>query len=100
MANKKVSFRKRVFLNPVSTDETSYIHSVIESSRDGEKAWGTNMITIADCHRRTQLEFFLGDKTARRRALKKINLLISHFTDFRTALAKEIELIDNHNESE
>jgi len=52
------------------------------------------MLTIADCRRRVQLEFFLGTKQARRRSLRKIDLLINVLTKFRDALAKEIALIE------
>jgi hypothetical protein len=76
------SFRKRVFLNPVSTGQTSYILAEVESSRDGEYKWGHYMLTIADCRSRIQLEFFLGAKTARRISLKKINLLMTCSPDF------------------
>ena len=57
------------------------------------------MLTIADCRRRVQLEFFLGTKTARRISLKKINLLIEVLTRFRDALVTEstlIEKVKNH----
>ena len=99
MAIRYVSFRKRSFLNPASTDEPAYINAVVESSRNGENRWGTNMLTIADCHRRVQLEFFLGTAERRRWALKKINLLIDHLTGFRDALKQEIELIENYKKS-
>ena len=75
------SFRRRLFLNPVSTGYTSHIVAEVESSRDGENKWGHCMLTIADC-RRIQLEFFLGTKSARR-SLKKINLLLDVLTQFR-----------------
>jgi len=88
------SFRKRVFLNPVSTGDTSYILAEVESSRDGEYKWGHYMLTIADCRSRIQLEFFLGTKTARRISLKQINLLIDVLTRFREVLIKERDLID------
>jgi hypothetical protein len=52
------------------------------------------MLTLADCRRRVQLEFFLGTKDARRLALEKINLLIDVLTRFRDALQKEIALIE------
>ena len=94
MAIKYVSFRKRAFLNPASTDAPSYIHAVIESSHDGLNPWGTNMLTIADCTRRVQLEFFLGTKSARQISLKKIDLLIKILTSFRAALANEIAAIE------
>jgi hypothetical protein len=87
-------FRIRSFLNPVSTGHTAYILVEAESSRNGEYKWGTNMLTIADCRRRVQIEFFLGTKRARRNSLKKINLLIDALTRFRAALLKEIELIE------
>ena len=37
---------------------TSYILAEVESSRGGEYKWGHYMLTIADCRRRIQLEFF------------------------------------------
>jgi hypothetical protein len=93
------SVRKRVFLNPISTGQTSYILAEVESSRSGEYKWGHCMLTLADCRRRIQLEFFLGTKTARRISLKKINLLIDVLTRFREALIKESELINKCEQS-
>jgi hypothetical protein len=96
MDRKRSAFtlRLRTFLNPVSTGQTSYILAEIESSQDGSYKWGHYMLTLADCRRRIQLEFFLGTKDARRLALKKINLLIDSLTRFRDALQKEIALIE------
>jgi hypothetical protein len=54
------------------------------------------MLTIADCRRRTQLEFFLGTTRARRASLAKIDLLIKQFENFRTALRAEAGLIEQH----
>ena len=93
------SLRKRVFLSPISTGHTSYILAEIESSRGGENKWGHSMLTIADCRRRVQLEFFLGTKRARRVSLAKINLLIEVLTRFRDALIKENELIEKFEQS-
>ena len=94
MALPIISFRKRSFLNPVSTNQTSYVHAVVESSHDGEYPWGTNMLTIADCRRSVQLEFFLGTRRARRVSLAKIDLLLNILTRFRAALVKEIAAIE------
>ena len=94
MPNPVMTFRKRAFLDPASTDHTSYIHAIVESSRDGEYQWGTNILFIADCKRQIMLEFFLGTRWHRRISLKKINLLIDTLTAFRDALAQEISLID------
>jgi hypothetical protein len=96
MDRKRNAFtlRKRLFLNPVSTGYTSYVLAETESSQGGAYKWGHYMLTLADCRRCIQLEFFLGTKDARRNALKKINLLIDVLTQFRDALQKEIALIE------
>lgn len=88
------SFRRRTFLNPVATNQTSYILAHVESSRGGEYDLGDNLIHLADCRHRIELEFFLGTKRDRAISLKKINLLIDAFTQFREALTKEITLIE------
>jgi hypothetical protein len=74
MAKPDLSFRKRVFLNPISTGHTSYILAEAESSREGGYRWGNYMLIIADCRRRIELEFFLGTAQARRLSLAKIDL--------------------------
>ena len=94
MPNNIYIYRKRTFLDPVSTNHTSYIHAHVESTREGEYKFGDNMLYIADCHRQIELEFFLGTKHARKLSLRKINLLIAILMRFRDALAKEIELIE------
>ena len=88
------AFRKRLFLNPISTGYTSHILAEIESSRGGENKWGHCMLTIADCRYRIQLEFFLGTRHDRRNSLRKINLLIDILTRFRDVLQTEIALIE------
>jgi hypothetical protein len=90
----KASFRRRVFLNPASTDQSSYILVHVDSTNNGEYPWGTNMVNIADCQRKIELEFFIGTRTARRISLAKINLLIKVLTAFRDALLKEITLVE------
>ena len=88
------AFRKRLFLNPISTGYTSHILAEIESSRGGENKWGHCMLTLADCRHRIQLEFFLGTKHGRRNSLRKINLLIDILTGFRDVLQTEIASIE------
>ena len=51
------------------------------------------MITLADCRRQIQLEFFLATPQVRRQSLAKIDLLIDVLTAFRTALGEEAKLI-------
>lgn len=87
------TFRKRSFLNPESTNTTSYILAFVESSHGGEEKWGANLLILADCSRSIEFEFCLGNAKHRRLSLKKINKLIDTFTEFRDALTTECELI-------
>src|SRR5678809_1449517 len=87
-------FRKRVFLASISTGHTSYILTDVESSRGGENKWGHCMVTLADCRRRIQLEFFLGTKQTQRISLAKIDLLINVLTAFREQLREEANQIE------
>ena len=89
-------FRKRVFLASISTGHTSYILAEVESSRGGEYKWGHYMLTIADCRRRIQLEFFLGTMRARRESLKKLDLLLSVLNSFRAKLLAEAHAITEY----
>jgi len=58
------------------------------------------MLTMADCRRRIQLEFFLGTIRARRESLRKIDLLIRQLELFRTALRTEAGLIEQYEEKQ
>src|SRR3982751_6211515 len=92
----KSFFRKRIFLASVSTGHTSYILAEVESSRGGEYKWGHCMLTIADCRRRIQLEFFLGTLRARRESLRKLDLLLNVLGSFRKALLAEAHAITEY----
>ena len=89
-------YRKRTFLASVSTGHTSYILTEVESSRGGEYKWGHYMVTIADCRRRVQLEFFLGTLRARRESLRKLDLLLNVLNTFRKKLLVEVQLITEY----
>jgi hypothetical protein len=92
----KFLLRKRMFLTSVSTGHTSYILAEVESSRGGEYKWGHYMLTIADCRRPIQLEFFLGTVRARRESLRKLDLLLKVLGSFRTALLSEAQAITEY----
>jgi hypothetical protein len=87
------TFRRRVFLSPASTGYTSYVLAAVESSQDGEYRFGHYMLSLADCRRRIELEFFLGTALDRRQSVAKIDLLLNVLTAFRSALVTEVELI-------
>jgi hypothetical protein len=90
------SYRKRVFLAPTSTGHTSYVFAEVESSDNGEYKWGHYMLSLADCRRRIELEFFLGTALARRQSLAKLDLLLQVLNSFRTALSSEAQLISEY----
>jgi hypothetical protein len=87
-------YRKRAFLDPVSTNHTSHILAHVEDSHGGTEKHGDNLIFLADCRRSIMLEFFLGNARARKLSLRKIDLLINVLASFRDALAKEIAAIE------
>ena len=58
------------------------------------------MVTIADCRRRVQLEFFLGTVRARRESLRKLDLLLKVLSAFRKVLFKEAQLITEYERAE
>lgn len=97
---KNLFYRKRTFLASVSTGHTSYILTEVESSRGGEYKWGHYMVTIADCRRRIQLEFFLGTVRARRESLRKLDLLLKVLSSFRKVLLNEAQLITEYERAE
>ena len=88
------TFRKRSFLDPISTGHTSYILAEVESSDNGSYEFGNYLITIADCRRAIRLEFEIGNARNRRLSLKKIDLLIDVLARFRDAIQTEIEAIE------
>jgi len=92
-------YRKRTFLNSITTGYTSHILAEVESTRNGEYKWGHNMLTIGDCRRRIQLEFFLGTKRARNQSFAKIKLLLATLQDFQNALITEAELVERFEKS-
>jgi len=87
------TYRKRLFLASVTTGFTSYVFAQVESSCNGEYGAGQYLLTIADCHRSVELEFFLGTAIARRQSIAKIDLLLKILNRFRDALFKEADLI-------
>ena len=87
-------YYKRTFLAPASSRTSSYVVAEIESSHDGTYDLGTNMLTIADCGRQIQLEFFLGNARDRKRSLAKAQLLADIINAFRKALREESRLIE------
>src|SRR6476646_5921885 len=87
------TYRKRLFLAPSSSGHTSYVFAEVESSRSGEYKFGHYMLTLADCRRSVEFEFFLGNARARRQSLAKMDLLLRVLTAFREALFREAGLI-------
>ena len=86
-------YHKRTFLAPASSRTSSYVVAEVESTDGGAYALGTNMLTIADCGRQIQLEFFLGNARDRQRSLAKAELLAEIINMFCEALREEAKLI-------
>ena len=87
-------YYKRKFLAPALSRTSSYIIAEIESSYEGTYGVGTNMLTIADCGRQIQLEFFLGNARDRHRSLAKAQLLADVINTFYAELREESKQIE------
>lgn len=92
-----MAYRKRAFLNPISTGKPSFISAVAESSEGGKDECGNYVLTVADCKRMVELEFPLTSPRLRKQSLAKIDLLADVINRFRDALHGEAKLIDQHS---
>jgi hypothetical protein len=89
-----MAYRKRVFLNPISLSQPSYIQAIADSSDEGDYRLGNYVLIIADCHRNIMLEFGLGNDKQRKLSLDKIDRLAKVINEFREAVHGEAKLID------
>ena len=89
-----MAYRKRAFLNPISTGQPSFVFAVAESSEGGKKAHGNYVLTLADCKRMVELEFPLTSPRMRKQSLQKLDLLAEIVKRFRDAIRNEAQLID------
>jgi len=89
-----VAYRKRAFLNPISTGQPSFVFAVAESSEGGTKTYGNYVLTIADCKRMIELEFSLTTPRMRKQSLAKVDLLAEIVNRFRDAIHAEANLIN------
>jgi hypothetical protein len=89
-----MAYRKRVFLNPITTGKPSFVFAVAESSEGGKKTYGNYVLTIADCKRMIELEFSLASPRVRKQSLAKIDILAEVVNRFRDAVHAEANLID------
>ncbi len=74
--NKKYSSRK--WLSPSTT---AFIFTELEF----DYGWGASL-KIGDCNRVVRLDVFVDDEKARKKALKKLNLLRNELTNLITAI--------------
>jgi len=89
-----MTYRKRVFLNPITTGRPSFVFAVAESSEGGKKTHGDYVLTIADCNRMIELEFSLASPCVRKQSVAKIDLLAEIVNRFRDAIHTEADLIN------
>jgi len=90
-----MAYRKRVFLNPISHSQPSFIQAVADSSDEGTYMLGSYVLIIADCHRNIMLEFGLANPKQRKISLDKIDRLAKVVNEFRDAVHAEAKLLDH-----
>lgn len=89
-----MAYRKRAFLNPITTGKPSFVFAVAESSEGGKKTYGNYVLTVADCKRLIELEFSLASPRTRKQSLAKIDLLADIINRFKDTIHAEAKLID------
>lgn len=89
-----MAYRKRAFLNSITTGQPSFVFAVAESSEGGKKTYGNYVLTVADCKRMIELEFPLTNQRARKQSLAKIDLLAEVINQFKQTIHAEAELIN------
>ena len=95
---KSRAYRKRAFLNPISTGQPSFVFAVADSSKGGKEVTGNYLLTVADCRRMVELEFPLTNRRLRKQSLAKIDLLAQVINQFKDTIHTEAELIDQQAE--
>jgi hypothetical protein len=95
-----MAYRKRLFLNPISTDSTSFIQATAESSFNGQDPLANYVLIIADCRRRIMLEFALSSAYMRKHSLAKIDRLAKVVNEFREVVHAEAKLIEKQQNKE
>ena len=93
-----MAYRKRAFLNPITTGQPSFVFAVAESSEGGKKTYGNYVLTVADCKRMIELEFSLTTPRMRKQSLAKIDLLAEVINRFKDTIHAEAKLIDQQTE--
>ena len=93
-----MAYRKRAFLNPISTGQPSFVFAVAESSEGGKDKTRNYVLTVADCKRMVELEFPLTSARMRKQSLAKVDLLAEIVTRFRDAVHAEAKLIGQQRE--
>lgn len=91
-----MAYRKRVFLNPISLSQPSFIQAIADSSDEGSYLLGSYVLIIADCHRNIMLEFGLASANQRKLSLDKIDRLLKVVNEFREAVHREAKLIEEN----
>ena len=89
-----MTYRKRAFLNPITTGQPSFVFAVADSSEGGKKPHGNYVLTIADCKRMIELEFSLASPRVRKQSVAKIDLLAEVVNGLKDAIHTEADLID------
>ena len=75
---KKKTYKSRKWLNP---DTTAFIHTEVEF----DYSWGATL-KIGDCNRIINLDVYVDDEKAKKRSLKKLNLLRDELSKLITAV--------------
>ena len=93
MKKKSRAYRKRAFLDPISTGDPSFVFAVADSSDGGTKADGNYVLTLSDFEHIIELDFPLTSPRLLRQSVRRANLLAEIVNRFKDTIHAEAELI-------
>lgn len=94
MKQKSRAYRKRVFLDPISTGDPSFVFAVADSSEGGTKVDGNYVLTLSDWEKIIELDFPLTSPRLLQQSLRRVGLLANVVNRFRDKINTEAGLIN------
>ena len=88
------AYRKRAFLDPISTGDPSFVFAVADSSEGGTRTDGNYVLTLSDWDHIIELDFPLTSPRLLKQSLRRVGLLAEIVNRFKDTIHAEAELIN------
>ena len=93
MKKLKIKHSSRKWLNADKT-KTAFIATELAVEGEGKNSWSWVTLTLKDCTRSATLDMAVSTKAERKRAFKKMDILIEELTNLRKEMVSACKKID------